>query len=98
MRIQTIFAILLVLLSLCRVGDLCGAASHYIEARGLLSLGQVPGTTHDEAASAALRERSKDALTNAIQTCVEIIMLAGVGACFFVMLRRSKAHLQERAA
>jgi len=98
MRIQTIFVILLALLSLCRVGDLCGAASQYIETRGLLSVGQVPGTTDDQAASATLRERRKDALANGIQTCVEIIMLAGVGACFFVVLRRSKAPLQEMAA
>jgi len=98
MRIQTIFIILLALLSLCRVGDLCGAASQYIETRGLLSLNQVPGTTHDEAASAALTERRNDALTNGIQTCVEIVMLAGVGACFFLVLRRSKAPLQEVAA
>jgi hypothetical protein len=98
MRVQTIFVILLALLSLCRGGDLCGAASHYIEARSLLSLNQIPGTIHDETASAALRARRKDAFANGIQTCVEIVMLAGVGACFLVVLRRSKAPLQEVAA
>jgi hypothetical protein len=36
-------------------------------------------------------EQKKDVLENGIQTCVEIMMLAGVGACFFVVLRRSKA-------
>jgi hypothetical protein len=91
MRIQTSFVILLVLLILCRVGNLCSATSHYVVARGLLSLKPIPGTTEDAATTAALMEQKKDALENGIQTCVEVMMLAGVGACFFVVLRRSKA-------
>lgn len=94
MRIQTTFVILLALLGLCRVSELCGVTSHYVVARGLLTLKPVPGATEAVTTTAALREKKKNALENGIQTCVEIMMLAGVGACFFVVLRRSKAPLK----
>ena len=89
MRIQTVFVILIALLSLCRIGDLCGSVSRYTEAAGLLSLGQLPGpVSYDAATIAALEERQKESLANGIQAGLEISMLAGVAACFFVVLRR----------
>jgi hypothetical protein len=89
MRIQTLFVILVALLSLCRIGELCGSVSKYTEATGLLSLGQLPGpVSHDAAAAAALEERKRESLENAIQSGAEVIMLAGVAVCFFVFLRR----------
>ncbi len=94
MRIQTAFVILLALLCLCRLDDLCGSTSRYLEASGLLSLDLIPApAVHEDSRSAALREQKKEALANGIQTCVEVLMLTGAGICFFIVLRRSQPAL-----
>lgn len=99
MRTQTVFLLLVILLCLCRVGDLCGSASQYIEARGLLSLDQIPGNqSRDEAASAALRERKNSSLEKGIQSGIEILMLGGVSICFFAVLKRRKEASEKVAS
>jgi hypothetical protein len=99
MRVHTVFVILFALLCLCRIGDLCGAASEFIETSGLLSLDRIPKpASHDEPASAALRQRRSESLEKGLECGVEVVMLAGVCGCFFLVLKRQRRAEQRMPA
>jgi hypothetical protein len=95
MRTQTVFVILLVLLSLSRIGEVCRSASEYVEASGLLSLYQLPRPkAQDRSASAALIERRRSSFQGMVESGLETVMLGGVGVCFFLVLRRRKVPVK----
>src|SRR5438552_72927 len=91
MRIQVVFLILAGLLTLCLIGDLCQSASQYIEISALLSLKETPGhESEEQGGSAAMRERRNGFFEVGIERGVEILLLGGLCACFFRVLKQKR--------